>query len=104
MKKISKIVGIAIFLLTVCSCEDFLEETPRDEISVDQFFTQPDDVRSAVNQLYGAGALTRYVSGDFQINQALGGYLSGLFTNERTERIGPAEANNLTLNGSNLDA
>lgn len=104
MKKISKLVGIVIFLLTVCSCEDFLEETPRDEISVNQFFTQPDDVRSVVNQLYGAGALTRYVSGDFQINQALGGYLSGLFTNERTERIGPAEANNLTLNGSNLDA
>lgn len=104
MKKTSKIIAIVIFLLTICSCQDFLEETPRDEISVNQFFTQPDDVRSAVNQLYGAGALTRYVSGDFQINQALGGYLSGLFTNERTERIGPAEANNLTLNGSNLDA
>ncbi len=104
MKKISKIVAIVIILLTVYSCQDFLEEIPRDEISLNQYFTQPDDVRSAVNQLYGAGALNRYVSGDFQINQALGGYLSGLFTDERTERIGPAEANNLTLNGSNLDA
>lgn len=103
MKKIVKIVAMAGFYLTFCSCEDFLEETPRDEISVGQFFNEPDDVRSAVNSLYGSGVLNRYISGDFQINQGIGGYLSGLFSDQRTERIGPAEANTLTLNGSNLD-
>ncbi len=103
MKKIIKILAVATFSLVICSCEDFLEETPRNEISSNQFFNEPDDVLSAVNALYAEGALNRYITGDFQINQGMGGYLSGLFSDERTERIGPAEANTLTLNASNLD-
>ncbi len=103
MKNIVAILAVTVISFTFCSCEDFLEETPRDEISVGQFFNDPDDVRSAVNSLYGSGALNRYISGEFQINQGLGGYLSGLFSDQRTERIGPLEARTLTLNGSNLN-
>ena len=103
MKNIVTIITSMVFLLMVLSCDKFLEEEPRNQISVNQFFNEPDDVRSVVNSLYGIGAVGRYISGDFQINAMLGGYLSGLFENERTERIGPREANNLTLSPSNLD-
>src|SRR5690606_15304604 len=102
MKNIITIVSF-IYLLTLCSCDKFLEESPKNQISVDQFFNEPIDVRSVVNSLYGIGALQRYISGDFQINALLGGYLSGYFENERTERPGPFEANNLTLNSNNMD-
>jgi len=104
MKKIAKILLASVFVLTFCSCEDFLEEEPKSQISVDQFFKDQGDVESVVNSLYGSGVLNRYRTGDFQINEMLGGYLSGFFENERTERPGPFEANNLTLNSDNLDA
>ena len=103
MKKIVKTIIPVVFLLIVLSCDKFLEEEPRNQISVNQFFNEPNDVRSVVNSLYGIGAVNRYVSGDFQINIMFGGYLSGLFENERTEREGPFEANNLTLSPENLD-
>lgn len=94
---------LVLFFLGLGSCDKFLEEEPKNQISVNQFFNEPDDVRSAVNALYGIGALQRYIAGDFQINAMLGGYLSGFFENERTERPGPFEANNLTLNPNNMD-
>lgn len=103
MKKIIKVLFTSIFVLILCSCEKFLEEEPKNQISVDQFFKVPEDVESTVNSLYGNGVLNRYRSGDFQINAMLGGYLTGLFENERTERPGPFEANNLTLNPDNMD-
>ena len=102
MKNILTIIS-SLFFLVLGSCDKFLEEAPKNQISVDQFFNKPDDVRSVVNSLYGRGALQRYISGDFQINAMLGGYLSGYFENERTERPGPFEANNLTLNPNNMD-
>ncbi|MDP4681119.1 MAG: RagB/SusD family nutrient uptake outer membrane protein, partial [Cyclobacteriaceae bacterium] len=103
MKKILNTVIPVVLVLTVFSCNEFLEETPKNQVAVDQFFNEPDDVRGVVNSLYGIGVLARYVSGDFQINAMLGGYMSGLFENERTERPGPFEANNLTLGPDNLD-
>ncbi|WP_339701599.1 RagB/SusD family nutrient uptake outer membrane protein [uncultured Roseivirga sp.] len=102
MKKTAILLSSFLILL-ICSCDKFLEENPKNQISVDQYFNEPDDVRSVVNSLYGIGALQRYISGDFQINAMLGGYLSGFFENERTERPGPFEANNLTLNPNNMD-
>src|SRR5690606_33954340 len=103
MKKIAKVLFTSVFVLTLGSCEKFLEEEPKNQISVDQFFKVPEDVESTVNSLYGNGVLNRYRSGDFQINAMLGGYLTGLFENERTERPGPFEANNLTLDPDNMD-
>lgn len=103
MKNILKTVMSVVFLLTVFSCNEFLEEAPKNQVAVNQFFNEPDDVRGVVNSLYGIGVIARYVSGDFQINAMIGGYMSGLFENERTERPGPFEANNLTLGPDNLD-
>lgn len=103
MKKIASILLTSVFVLILCSCEKFLEEEPKNQISVDQFFKVPEDVESTVNSLYANGVLNRYRSGDFQINAMLGGYLTGLFENERTERPGPFEANNLTLDPDNMD-
>ncbi len=102
MKKILLIVTSVIFILIISSCEKFLEENPKNQISVNQYFNTPDDVKSVVNSLYGRAAMNRYISGDFQINIMLGGYMSGLFENERTERPGPFEANHLTLDPNNM--
>lgn len=77
---------LTLFMVGFTSCDKFLEEEPRNQISVNQFYNDPEDVRSSVNALYGIGALQRYIAGDFQINAMLGGYLSGYFENERTER------------------
>jgi len=102
MKKIAIILS-AFWALIISSCDKFLEEDPKNQISVNQYFNEPEDVRSAVNALYGNGVLNRYYTGGFQINAMLGGYLSGFFENERTEDPGPFEANNLTLNPNNMD-
>lgn len=103
MKKIANVLFTSVFVFLLYSCEKFLEEEPKNQISVDQFFKVPEDVESTVNSLYGNGVLNRYVTGDFQINAMLGGYLSGFFENERTERPGPFEANNLTLDSDNMN-
>lgn len=103
MKRILRTVTSVVLMLTVFACNEFLEEAPRNQVAVNQFFNEPDDVRGVVNSLYGRGVIARYISGDFQINAMIGGYMSGLFENERTERPGPFEANNLTLGPDNLD-
>jgi starch-binding outer membrane protein, SusD/RagB family len=96
------IVTFAVTVL-VSSCYDFLEERPKNQIVVDNFFNRPEDIRSMVNGIYSTGALAKYNSGGYQREIMLGGYLSGFFENERAERPGPNEANQLTLNSSNLD-
>ncbi|MCC5942080.1 MAG: RagB/SusD family nutrient uptake outer membrane protein [Balneolaceae bacterium] len=87
MKKL--IILIAAFVVFT-ACEDFLTESPKTQISVDQFFDKPDDARSAVNALYrdGSGA-NSYDSGGFRgSNVMVGVFMSGLFDNEaKGERI-----------------
>ena len=103
MKKLITIMISVTFILTMTSCEDFLEEKPKNQISVNQYFNSPDDVKSVVNSLYGLAAMNRYISGDWQIEMNLGGFMSGMFENERTERPGPYEATHLTLDSKNMD-
>ena len=50
--KLYHIVLLAIMALILPSCEDFLREEPKDEFSVDQYFSDPDHAISAVNGLY----------------------------------------------------
>jgi hypothetical protein len=104
-KQIIKAVPVLALILMMMSCEEFLQEEPKNQISTNQYFNKPEHARSAVNALYGMGAPSRYNDGDdWQLDMMLGGYLSGLFVNERTERPGPYEANRLTLDDVNLDA
>lgn len=55
MKTIYKMkVGI-IFLLSCCSCNNFLDETPRSQEPVDSFYRTETQLQSAVNALYTTG-------------------------------------------------
>jgi starch-binding outer membrane protein, SusD/RagB family len=103
MKKfIIPIISFAIILIFT-SCEEFLEENPKNQIVVDDYFNNPEDIRSLVNGIYSTGALIRYNAGDWQRECMLGPMLSGLFENEGPVRVGPDEANSLTLNSLNMD-
>lgn len=102
MKKYSLILFIGFFALV--SCEDFLVETPKTQISVDQFFASPEDARSSVNGLYRTGAGDWY---DFSTSYWDGtdamrsGYLSGLI-NHPESRVGVQVVKDLQLNPVNL--
>ena len=86
------------------SCDEFLEEEPRSEMSVEQFFSYPSHAYNAVNILYRTGAPTFYSTGVYSGSRAmLGGYLSGLFDNEyKGQEVHVQHSQNLTLNGDNL--
>ena len=84
MKKIFLgLIGIVTLGITT-SCNDFLEEKPRSEMSTAQFFSAPAHARNAVNALYRHGAPESFGnSGVYMPNRVThGGYLSGFFDNE----------------------
>lgn len=99
-----KILAILIVLGVFTSCDKFLAEEPRSEMSVDQFFSYPSHAFNAVNILYRSGAPTFYSAGVYGGSRAmLGGYMSGLFDNEyKGQEVHVQHAQNLTLNGTNL--
>ncbi len=101
MKKI--IIAITIITFAFTSCESFLEENPRNQITLSQYFTTPEDAEASVNALYYSGVPTLYVDGSFEgSSMMMSGYMSGLFDNGRKESPGPIEAQNLTLDPVNL--
>jgi hypothetical protein len=106
MKYIFKIFGLMIAGTLFYSCEDFLEESPRDEISLDQFFTQPAHAENAVNSLYRLGSPQMYSAGGVYAGKwgMYGQYLSGFFDNEYKGQEPYIQfAQQLTLNGTNID-
>ncbi len=99
-----KILIIIMALAALTSCDDFLTEEPRSEMSVDQFFSFPSHAYNAVNVLYRTGAPTFYSTGVYSGSRVmLGGYMSGLFDNDyKGQEVHVQHSQNLTLNGSNL--
>ncbi|WP_116127153.1 RagB/SusD family nutrient uptake outer membrane protein [Lewinella sp. IMCC34183] len=65
------------------SCSDFLEEEPRSEASLNQFFTEPAHAENAVNALYRDGAPGLWINGGVYNGRDImyGPYLSGFFEN-----------------------
>ena len=65
------------------SCADFLEEEPRSEVSINQFFTEPAHAENAVNSLYRDGAPALWMAGGVYNGRDImyGPYLSGFFDN-----------------------
>lgn len=99
-----KLMIILFALGILASCDDFLAENPRSEMSVDQFFSYPSHAYNAVNVLYRTGAPTFYSTGVYAGSRVmLGGYMTGLFDNEyKGQEVHVQHAQNLTLNGINL--
>lgn len=102
MKKLTIII---IGFLLLNACDDFLVESPKDQIAIDQFFDSPEDARSTVNGIYRIGVPTFYNAGGFRGNGILfGGYLSGLFGNQdKGEAVSVLLAQDLAFDGQNLN-
>ncbi|MBN2639168.1 MAG: RagB/SusD family nutrient uptake outer membrane protein [Bacteroidales bacterium] len=84
MKKIVFGLICTVILGFLLSCNDFLDEEPKSEMSTDQNFSAPAHATSAVNALYRTGAPSFYANGGVYMPQTAshGGYLSGFFDNE----------------------
>ena len=105
--KTEKLFGLSIILMGLAiftSCDKFLAEEPRSEMSVDQFFSHSAHAYNAVNILYRSGCTDFYRSGVYSGSRAmLGGYMSGLFDNDyKGQEMHIQHSQNLTLNGDNL--
>lgn len=83
MKKILLGFVCAGLLGSTTACSDFLEESPKSELSQDKNFTSPNHARTAVNKLYRNGAPELYGGGGVYMpsSSTMGGYISGLFDN-----------------------
>ncbi len=44
--------GLALFVLTLGACDDFIEIAPEDVIDAESFFSNPDELIFAVNGVY----------------------------------------------------
>ena len=102
MKKINIVLLAGLFL--TASCQDFLEEVPRDEMASNQFFSEPSHAFNAVNSLYRNGAPQMYGTGTYQGSRAmLGNYMTGYFDNEyKGQEPHVQNAQQLTITPNNL--
>lgn len=102
MKRHYILILAGFFLAT--SCEDYLDEVPRDEMSTDQFFSEPSHAYNAVNSLYRNGAPQMYGTGTYQGSRAmLGNYMTGYFDNEyKGQEPHVQNAQQLTISPNNL--
>lgn len=84
MKRIIYYSLLTLSFLGMNSCDEFLKEDPRSQISIDQFYKTPSDATSAVNNLYRTGFPSFYNAGSAYMGPTImdGGYISGLFDNQ----------------------
>ncbi|KEO75559.1 RagB/SusD family nutrient uptake outer membrane protein [Anditalea andensis] len=100
-----KILYIFLASIICISCNDFLQEVPRDEMSSEQFFTLPEHAHDAVNSLYrnGAPQIINSAASYGGSRAMLGNYMSGFFDNEyRGQEPHVQNSQQLSLNGVNM--
>jgi hypothetical protein len=83
-QKIALLGTVILVLSSLGACSDFLDEKPKSSFTLNQYFSDPDHARAAVNALYRKGFPELYSAGSAYAgpNIMLGGYISGLFDNE----------------------
>lgn len=84
MKKITIGIVCASLLATTTACSDFLEEKPKTEMSISQYYKAPEHAQAAVNKLYSSG-VPEFVDASSAHNApkaSYGAYLSGFYDNE----------------------
>lgn len=96
----------AMIILLSTGCEDFLEEQPRDEIAVDQYFSEPEHARDVVNSLYRTGAMSLYNGGVYGGARIMfGPYISGFVDNEyKGQEVHVALGQELNFTETNLSS
>ncbi|NHN27107.1 RagB/SusD family nutrient uptake outer membrane protein [Flavobacterium jejuense] len=64
MKNIIKILGISVFIFSLCSCseEAILDLSPVNNISIEDAFSSPSLIESSMNGVYNAAAIGQYNS------------------------------------------
>lgn len=84
MKKIISSLLCAGLLVSFTACSDFLDESPKNQLTSSQSFKTASQAESNVNYLYRNGAPSLYGAGGAYGGPyvMLGGYLSGYFDNE----------------------
>lgn len=105
--KIKKIfLGLVIFsfAFTFISCEDFLEEKPKENLNLGQFYQTANHARSGVNVLYNSGLMNFYDAGVYNgATIAWGPYLSGLYDNEyKGQEVIVQYSQELTISEANI--
>jgi hypothetical protein len=107
MKKIL-LLAMTVYFFGMASCNDFLEEEPKSDISKNEFFNSKNDAYSAVNILYRKGCLGLMSSGSYLGSQYMytTGFRSGLIDNPNgrgnnptISRIQTLSINPITDNG-----
>jgi len=102
MKKLTVLFFGLIFLM---SCDDFLTESPKTQIFVDNYFETPEDARAIVNGVYRSGVPGFYGAGSAYAGSTImmGGYMSGLFDNEyKGQEVHVENTHELTLDPINM--
>lgn len=86
------------------SCADFLEERPKENMDLGQFYKTASHARSGINGLYNSGLITFYDAGVYNgANIAWGPYLSGLYDNEyKGQEVIVEYSQALTISQSNI--
>lgn len=84
MRQILYYSFLSLTLMGLNSCNEFLKEEPRSQISASQFYATPADATSSVNNLYRNGFPSFYGAGSAYMGPTImyGGYISGLFDNQ----------------------
>jgi len=106
IKSIIRVMKVLTFILIVTSCEDFLKEEPKNQLTADLYFRNLQDAKATVNALYWSGAITFYQAGTYWTNgswEMMGGFMTGFFSTDRPEGRGPWEAQNLSITPSIMD-
>lgn len=75
MKKNILSVAISALLLCFCSCSDFLDRYPKEELSDGSFWTKPADAEMFVADIYGIlpGSANGDIDGDINSDNAVHG-------------------------------
>lgn len=99
-------IGLILFSFACVfqSCEGFLEEKPRENMDLAQFYKTANHARAGVNTLYNSGLITFYDAGVYNGAMiAWGPYLSGLYDNEyKGQEVIVQYSQELTISESNI--
>lgn len=96
---------IGLFLVgSITSCDDFLEEKPKENLDLGQYYKTAAHARSGVSDLYRSGLMNFYDAGVYNgATIAWGPYLSGLFDNEyKGQEVIVQYSQELTISPANI--
>lgn len=105
MKKNILIAISLVLAVGFSSCSDFLEENPKSQLTLKDYYKTPSHIEGSVNALYreGVPAFNNAASAYAGPSTMLGGYVSGYFDNEYAgQEVVVKHCQNLTRTAENI--